>query len=66
MPTRTPEEIRASIEDNRAQLAVSVQRLRGEIERATDWRARLAVNNCALKGDQIAQIFHAVETPQLA
>ena len=38
MPTRTPEEIRASIEDNRAQLAVAAGRLRGEIERATDWR----------------------------
>jgi hypothetical protein len=37
-PTRTPEEIRASIEDNRAQLAVAADRLRGEIERATDWR----------------------------
>ena len=42
MPTRTPEEIRSSIEDNRAQLAVSVQRLRGEIERATDWRGYIA------------------------
>jgi hypothetical protein len=38
MPTRTPEEIRASIEANRTQLAVSVDRLRGEIERVTDWR----------------------------
>ena len=38
MPTRTPEEIRASIEDNRAQLALSVDRLRGEVERVTDWR----------------------------
>jgi hypothetical protein len=38
MATRTPEEIRASIEDNRAQLATSVDRLRGEIERVTDWR----------------------------
>ena len=38
MPTRTPEEIRASIEDNRTQLALSVDRLRGEIDRVTDWR----------------------------
>ena len=38
MPTRTPDEIRASIEDNRAQLAVAAGQLRGEIERVTDWR----------------------------
>jgi hypothetical protein len=42
MPTRTPEEIRASIEDNRTQLGLSVQRLRGEIERVTDWRGYIA------------------------
>ena len=41
MPTRTPEEIRASIEDNRAQLALSVQRLRGEVAQLTDWRSQL-------------------------
>ena len=42
MPARTPEEIRASIESNRAQLAVSVDRLRTEIERVTDWRGFIA------------------------
>lgn len=41
MAQRTPLEIRSSIEANRAELAVSVQRLRGELERATDWRAHL-------------------------
>jgi hypothetical protein len=42
MPERSPEEIRASIESNRAELALTVGRLRGEVERLTDWRARLA------------------------
>jgi hypothetical protein len=38
---RTPEEIRQSIEANRAELAVSVEKLRGEVTKATDWRAQL-------------------------
>lgn len=38
MAPRSPEEIRSSIEGNRMELAVSVQRLRGEVERLTDWR----------------------------
>jgi hypothetical protein len=38
MAQRTPAEIRNSIEANRAELALSVQRLRGEVERITDWR----------------------------
>lgn len=41
MPQRSAHEIRASIENNRAELAVSVNRFRGEIERATDWRSHL-------------------------
>jgi len=36
---RTPAEIRSSIEANRMELAVSVHRLRGEVQRLTDWRA---------------------------
>jgi hypothetical protein len=39
--TRSPEEIRQSIEANRAQLGVAVERLRGEVTRATDWRGQL-------------------------
>lgn len=39
--TRTPAEIRESIERNRRELAVSVRRLQGEVDRATDWRAHL-------------------------
>jgi hypothetical protein len=41
MAQRSPAEIRSSIEANRAELAVSVERLRGEVARATDWRAHL-------------------------
>ena len=41
MPTRTPEEIRASIEQNREELGQSLERLRGEVTRLTDWRSQL-------------------------
>ncbi len=41
MPTRSPEEIRASIEQNRRELGTSLERLRGEVVRVTDWRAQL-------------------------
>lgn len=41
MPTRTPEEIRASIEANRKELGTSVERLRNEVAVLTDWRAQL-------------------------
>ena len=40
-PTRSPAEIRSSIEANRAELAVSLERLRGEVARVTDWRAHV-------------------------
>jgi hypothetical protein len=39
--TRTPEEIRQSIEANRAELGLAVERLRGEVAKAADWRAHL-------------------------
>jgi len=41
MPQRSPQEIRQSIEANRADLAVSLERLRGEIAAATDWRSHI-------------------------
>jgi hypothetical protein len=41
MPARSPEQIRSSIENNRMELAVSVERLRGEVTRMTDWRAHV-------------------------
>jgi len=42
--SRSPEEIRASIEENRAQLGQSLDRLRGEVVRLTDWRGQLRVH----------------------
>jgi hypothetical protein len=41
MAQRSPSEIRSSIESNRMELAVSVDRLRGEVARITDWRGQL-------------------------
>jgi hypothetical protein len=38
---RSPEEIRASIEANRAELAVSLEKLRGEVAEVTDWRKQI-------------------------
>jgi hypothetical protein len=39
--TRSPEEIRRSIEANRQELGLAVERLRGEVTRAADWRRQL-------------------------
>jgi hypothetical protein len=41
MAQRSPAEIRNSIEANRMELAVSVQKLRGEVTRLTDWRGHV-------------------------
>jgi len=38
---RSPEQIRASIEANRAELAHSLVRLRGEVAEMTDWRGQI-------------------------
>ena len=38
---RTPEEIRRSIEANRAELGVAVDRLRAEVAEVTDWRKQI-------------------------
>jgi hypothetical protein len=55
MPDRSPAEIRASIEANRAELAVSIERLRGEISELTDWRAHLRRHRtAALVGAAVA------------
>jgi Protein of unknown function (DUF3618) len=42
--SRTPEQIRASIEENRAQLAHSLERLRGEVIEITDWRKQIVTH----------------------
>ncbi len=39
--TRSPEQIRQSIEANRAELGLAVERLRTEVAVATDWRRQL-------------------------
>ena len=41
---RTPEEIRRSIEANRAELGLAVEKLRGEVAEVTDWRKQLREN----------------------
>ena len=42
--TRSPQEIRASIEANRAELAHSLVRLRGEVAEVTDWRKQIVTH----------------------
>ncbi len=55
MPQRSPQEIRASIEANRTELAHSLVRLRGEVAEVTDWRSQLASNRqTALIGAAVA------------
>jgi hypothetical protein len=41
MATRSPKEIRASIEENRQELGTAVERLRVEVVKLTDWRGQL-------------------------
>ena len=41
---RTPEEIRRSIEANRAELGLAVEKLRGEVAEVADWRKHLRDN----------------------
>jgi hypothetical protein len=44
MPSRTAEQIRASIEANRVELAHSLERLRGEVAEVSDWRKQIATH----------------------
>ena len=44
MPARTPDEIRASIEQSRRELGVSIVKLRDEVAELTDWRAQIRRN----------------------
>ena len=44
MAARTADEIRRSIEANRAELGLAVERLRGEVAEAADWRMHLRNN----------------------
>jgi hypothetical protein len=42
--TRSPEEIRRSIEANRVELGVAVERLRTEVAVISDWRGQLSAH----------------------
>ena len=41
---RTPEQIRASIEENRRELGLAIERLQSEVHELTDWRKKVAQN----------------------
>lgn len=41
---RSPEQIRAEVEQHRVELAGSLERLKTEVEKATDWRSAIARN----------------------
>jgi hypothetical protein len=41
---RSPEEIRASIEANRQELGVAVERLRAEVAEVADWRKQIRLH----------------------
>jgi hypothetical protein len=56
MAQRTPAEIRDSIESNRMELAVSVQQLRGEVARLTDWRGHIERHRSELMVGAVAVV----------
>ncbi|MDQ3742122.1 MAG: DUF3618 domain-containing protein [Actinomycetota bacterium] len=41
---RSPEQIRQDIEQHRRELGEAVNRLRADVQRATDWRAQIVKN----------------------
>jgi dienelactone hydrolase len=41
MANRTPEQIRASIDQNRRELGTAVEKLRVEVVQLTDWRSQI-------------------------
>lgn len=49
MPSRSPEQIRASIEQNREELGMSLVRLRDEVTSLADWRAQVRRNEKTLQ-----------------
>lgn len=48
MATRSPEEIRGSIERTRRDLAVSVEELRSKVQALTDWRRQVNEHRTAV------------------
>ena len=65
---RTPQQIRASIEQNRRELGTSLEKLRGEVVRATDWRGQMrrhrmqVVVGAVVAGSRRATGFAAITT----
>jgi hypothetical protein len=58
MSDRTPEQIRASIELNRKALALSIDKLRGEVAEITNWRKQLSQHRReAIVGALLAGFF---------
>lgn len=47
MPTRSPEQIRGSIQETRRELTFSLNDLQGKVAELTDWRRALARNRGA-------------------
>jgi hypothetical protein len=55
MPSRSPEQIRTSIESTREELGFSVNDLRSKVSELTNWRRQLAENRqAALVGAAVA------------
>jgi hypothetical protein len=55
MPTRSPEQIRGSIQETRRELTFSVNDLQGKLAELTDWRGALARNRrAAIVGAAVA------------
>ena len=57
MATRTPEEIRGSIEQARRELAGSVEELRTKVRVLTDWRRQLSEHRGAAIAGAVAVGF---------
>ena len=55
--TRTPDEIRASIEQNRQELGESLEWLRNEVTSLTDWRSQLRAHQSELLVASVATGF---------
>ncbi len=47
-PSRTPEEIRASLEARRMELSSSIELLRDDVSEITDWREQIRRNQKAV------------------
>jgi hypothetical protein len=55
MATRSPEEIRASLQATRTELEYSINDLQGKVRQLTNWRRQLADNrNTAIIGAAVA------------